>query len=151
MQVALNRWLAFFLLKLRKGIKTLKKLLFIIFCLLIVSGCTIYDTTSISIEKKIPNKIEKIIKNNPIERDTGLQLFSNGKDTLYIIFETTKQVADIPGIRDIDSEITFLIREGEEQNEETRYVFKFKSDKTFQTIKISVNGELTSFDRVSQY
>lgn len=119
--------------------------------MLIVSGCTIYPTTSISIEKKIPNKIEKIIKDNPVVRDTGLQLFSNGKDTLYIIYETTKQVDDIPGIREEDSQIAIIIREGEEQNEETRYVNKFKSDKTFQTIKISVNGVPTSFDRVSQY
>lgn len=84
-------------------------------------------------------------------RDTGLQLFSNGKDTLYIIYETTKQMDDIPGIREEDSQITIIIREGEEQNEETRYVYKFKSDKTFQTIKISVNGESSSFDRVLQY
>ncbi|MCH7321123.1 hypothetical protein LZ480_04390 [Solibacillus sp. MA9] len=130
----------------------MKKLLFFILCLLIVSGCTNGSTTSISIEKKVPNKIEKILKDNPIEKDTGLQLFSNGNDTYYIIYETTKQMDFIPGMREGGgSEMTFLFREGEEQNKLTRYVYKFKSDNTIKTINISLNGVPTSFDRVSQY
>lgn len=120
--------------------------------LLIVSGCVEVTTTSISIEKSLPKKIEKILKENPIDKENLIQLFSNGKGTYYIVYETNKRINDIPGYsHTFDSEVTINIREGEEEDKISRYVFKLKSNINYKTINLELNGNPASFDVVTHY
>ena len=120
--------------------------------LLIVSGCVEVTTITISIEKSLPRKIEKILKENPIDKENPVQLFANGKDTYYIVYETDKRIEDVPGYRETsDSEVTMNIREGEEQDKISRYIFKLKSDIEYRAINLEIDGEPASFDVVAQY
>ena len=118
----------------------------------IVSGCTQVTTTSISIENNLPKKIKEFLKENPIDKENSIQLFSNGKDTYYIVYETNKQIDEVPLYGDtVDSEAIINIIEGEEQDKVTRYIFKLKSDINYSTIKLKLNGNPASFDVVTQY
>lgn len=109
-------------------------------------------TTSISIEDTAPRKVEKILNEIQIPKDTGLKLFFNGKDTYYIIYETTKQIDQIPDIEESENgQVTINIIEGEEQNELTRHIFKFKRNENFDTLNIELNGKATYFDVSSGY
>lgn len=120
--------------------------------ILIVSGCAEVTTRTISIEKSLPKKIERILKENPINKENSVQLFSNGNDTYYIVYETTKRIDDVPGCCEtIDSEATINIIEGEEQDKISRYIFKLKSDINYKAINLEINGNPASFDVVTQY
>lgn len=130
----------------------MKKILLILISILIVSGCTQVTTTTISIEKSLPKKIEKILKENPVDKDSSIQLFSNGNDTYYIVYETNKLIEGAPGYSDtVDSEAIINIIEGEEQDKISRYIFKIKSDINYTTINLKLNGNPASFDVVTQY
>lgn len=61
-------------------------------------GCTSVSTTTVSIEDKLPRKIEKQLEELDFKENTGFKLFSNNKDTYYIIYDTTKQVDELPGM-----------------------------------------------------
>ena len=134
--------------------------------ILIVSGCAEVTTRTISIEKSLPKKIEKILKENPIDKEKSVQLFSNGNDTYYIVYETTKRIDDAPGYSEaidsekantesaiyiVESEATINIIEGEEQDKISRYIFKLKSDINYKTINLEINGNPALFDVVTQY
>lgn len=125
--------------------------------ILIISGCAEVTTRTISIEKSLPRKIEKILKENPIDKENSVQLFSNGNDTYYIVYETNKRIDDVPGYSEtIDSEATIIeatinIIEGEEEGKISRYIFKLKSDINYKTINLELNGNPASFDVVTQY
>src|SRR5690606_17642064 len=120
--------------------------------ILIVSGCVEVKTTSISIEKNLPKKIEKILQENSIDKENLIQLFSNANDTYYIVYETNKRIDDIPGYNDtIDSEVTINISEWEEADKISRYIFKLTSNINYKTIKLKLNGNPASFDVVTHY
>lgn len=120
--------------------------------ILILNGCTQVTTTTLSIEKSLPKKIEKILKENPIDKEEPIQLFSNGKDTYYIVYETNKQINDLPGYSEtINSEVVINIVEDDKQNNTSRYIFKLKSDIKYTAINLELNGNPASFDVVTQY
>ena len=120
--------------------------------ILIVSGCTQVTTISISIEEKLPKKIEKILEENPVDKENSIQLFSNRKDTYYIVYETNKRIDEVPLYGDTaDSEVIINIIEGEEQDKISRYIFKLKSDIKYTTINLKLNGTPAAFDVVTQY
>lgn len=120
--------------------------------ILFVSGCTQVTTTSISTERSLPKKIEKILEENPIDKENSIQLFFNGKDTYYIVYETNKQIDEFPLYSDtVDSEVIINIIEGEEQDKISRYIFKLKSDIKYTTINLELNGTPAPFDVVTQY
>lgn len=120
--------------------------------IVIVSGCTQVTTTSISIEKSLPKQIEKILRENPIDKENSIQLFSNGKDTYYIVYETNKRIDEVPRYSDtVDSEVIINIVEDEEQDKSSRYIFKLKSDIKYTTLNLKLNGTPASFDEVTQY
>ncbi|MEK5186237.1 hypothetical protein [Solibacillus sp. FSL W7-1324] len=120
--------------------------------ILIVSGCVEVTTTSISIEKNLPKKIEKILQENSIDKENLIQLFSNGKDTYYIVYETNNRIDDIPGYSyTFDSEVTINISEGEEADKISRYIFKLTSNINYKTINLKLNGNPASFDVVTHY
>ena len=121
--------------------------------ILIVSGCTQVTTTTISIEKSLPIKIDKILKENSIDnKENSIQLFSNGNDTYYIVYETNKQIDEVPLYGEtVDGEAIISIIEGEEQDKISRYIFKLKSDIKYKTINLKLNGTPASFDVVTHY
>ena len=66
----------------------MKKILLMLMSILIVSGCVEEETTRImSIEKSLPKEIEKILQENPNDKENSLQLFSNGNNTYYILMK----------------------------------------------------------------
>ena len=131
----------------------MKKILLMLMSILIVSGCVEEATTrTMSIEKSLPKKIEKILQENPNDKKNSVQLFSNGNNTYYILYETNKRIDEIPMISEtIDSEVTINIIEGEEQEKLSRYIFKLKSDINYKTINLEINGNPASFDVVTVY
>ena len=124
----------------------MKKIFVLCIALIIVSGCT--ETRSISIEDHAPKKIEK-----NLDANATLQLFSTDKETYYIAYTTTKQIDDIPGIKESKTDdekehLTINIAEDAEQTQPTTYIFKFKSDKEYDTLDIEINGESTPIDNI---
>ena len=120
--------------------------------ILIVSGCTQVTSTTISIEKSLPKKVEKILRENSIDKENSIKLFYNGNDTYYIVYETNKRIDQTPLPGDtINGEAIINIIEGEEQDKISRYIFKLKSDIKYTTINLKLNGIPASFDVVIQY
>lgn len=124
-----------------------KHWLIIAITMTLLCGCTSVSTTTVSIEDKLPRQIEKQLKDLDFIENTGLKLFSNNKDTYYIIYDTTKQVDGLPGMWETAEDgVIFKILNGKELGTPTRYIYKVKRSQLYDSIEIEKNGLPSSFD-----
>ena len=130
----------------------LKQWLIITFAITLLCGCTNVSTTTVSIEDKLPRKIEKQLEGADFKENTGFKLFSNNKDTYYIIYDTTKQVDGFPGRRETtDGGVIIKINNGKELDTPKRYIYKIKRSPLYDSIEIEKNGLPSSFDLVGSF
>lgn len=124
-----------------------KHWLTIAIAMILLCGCSSVSTTTVSIENKLPRKIEKQLEAAVYKENTGLKLFSNNKDTYYIIYDTTKQVDGFPGMKENAKDgVIFNIVNGKELETPTRYIYKVKRSQLYDSIEIEKNGLPSSFD-----
>ena len=113
----------------------------------LLCGYTSVSTTTVQIKDKLPRKIEKQLKDLDFIENTGLKLFSNNKDTYYIIYDTTKQVDGLPGMWETAEDgVIFKILNGKELGTPTCYIYKVKRLQLYDSIEIEKNGLPSSFD-----
>lgn len=125
----------------------LKHWLIITIAITLLCSCTSVSTRTVSIEDKLPRKIEKQLEGANFKENTGFKLFSNNKDTYYIIYDTTKQVDGLPVIWETEDDgVIIKINNGKELDTLTRYIYKIKRSPLYDSIEIEKNGLPSSFD-----
>lgn len=120
--------------------------------MIVLNGCTNTTTTSISIEENLPKKIDKQLNELQFKENTGFKLFSNNKDTYYLIYDTSNEVDGFPGIWETEeNSVIFKMKNGNKLNKPTRYIYKIKRNQLYDSIEIEKNGLPSSFDLIGNY
>lgn len=134
---------------------TIKKWLLFIVALMLLSGCVETQTTTYSIEDKLPSKIQKHLDQQQVSRLTGIQLFSNTSKksiTYYVIYDSFNEIEGFPIVSEsVSNQITIKFFDGEKLGQQTRYIYKITREIPYETILIEKNGLPSSFDVVGSY
>ena len=87
-----------------------------------------------------------------ITNDKQLQIFSNGTKTYYIVYQSNNEITQVPSINeDANKVLTININEGNPLDSPKTYIFKLSTTEATNSIDLTINGMLRSFDEYVTY
>lgn len=121
----------------------MKKLLTVLFALLLLTACNKPSILSISKIDNVPNEVQKVIDNK-----YTLQKINVDKNTFYISYQSQGIVTT-----DLETQGNTLIVKLDVANQQdydiAQHVYKLTIDSNIDTIDVHINGKSTTIDNVT--
>jgi len=121
----------------------LKKLLTVLFALLLLTACNKPSILSISKIDNVPDEVQKVIDNK-----YTLQKINVDKNTFYISYQSQGIVTT-----DLETQGNTLIIKLDVANQQDQdldqHIYKITKDSNIDTIDVHINGKSTTIDHVT--